>query len=354
MPAFDGTTMDVSKLRQHLCTENLKILRRPTPRQMTAPYLPILLAALMIEERITFPLFLKVSEGEEEEIRFLPYLQEGEILQLAWVESLLKAGIERLYFHEQDLDRAVAYLNNHLLLTSAGPANYREKFCILREHLSLSLYRALNKPHLAATVRMVKKSLEHLARFMEKKDFPWKLVWEMIHRDYTLYNHSVNVGLMGMAFMGFLGKSGKDRLLVGLAGLFHDVGLTHLKEEVIPKTRPLTDAEQEVLKRHPTLGYRLLKNNPEIPVDSLRLILEHHESADGCGYPNGLPLRRQHPYTRILFILEIYDGLTTFRPDRPAHTPFAALRILQDQQSIPGLACDPRAIKQFIQFLALA
>jgi HD-GYP domain-containing protein (c-di-GMP phosphodiesterase class II) len=189
---------------------------------------------------------------------------------------------------------------------------------------------------------------------MGKKDFPWKLVWEVLHRDYTLYNHSVNVSLISMTFMGFLGKSEKDCLLVGLGGLFHDLGLTHLKEEIVHKTTPLDAEEREVLKRHPALGYRLLKNNPEIPVDSLRLILEHHESADGCGYPNGLPLERQHPYTRILFILEIYDGLTTFRPYRPAQTPFAALKILQDQQSTPGLACEPRTMKRFIQFLALA
>jgi HD-GYP domain-containing protein (c-di-GMP phosphodiesterase class II) len=346
--------MDIPNLREQFLSENLKILRRPTPRQENAPYIAVLLKVLMIEERITFPVHLKVSEGEKGEIKFLPYLEEGEILQRSWVESLQRAGIERLYFHERDLDRVVAYLNNHILLTNADPENYREKFCLLREHLTLSLHRAMEKPHLAANIRLAKKSVETLTRFMEKKDFPWKLVWEMLHRDYTLYNHSVNVSLMSMAFMRFLGKSGKDCLLVGLAGLFHDLGLTHLREETVQKAAPLDAEEREVLNRHPALGYRLLKNNPEIPIDSLRLILEHHESADGCGYPNGLPLQRQHLYTRVLFILEIYDGLTTFRPYRPAHTPFAALKILQDQQSTPGLACEPRAMKKFIQFLALA
>jgi len=346
--------MDISNLREQFIGENLKILRRPTPRQENSPYLPILLKVLMVGEKITFPVYLKVSEGEKGEIKFLPYLQEWESLQRPWVESLQQAGIEHLYFRAQDLDRAVAYLNNHILLTAAKPENYREKFCILREHLSLSLHRALDKPHLPANVRPARKCLENLIGFMGKKDFPCKLVWEMLHRDYSLYNHSMNISLMSMAFMGFLGKSGKDCLLMGLAGLFHDLGLTQLKEEVVSKTAPLDDQEQEVLKRHPALGYRLLKNNPEIPIDSLRLILEHHESADGCGYPNGLPLERQHPYTRLLFILEIYDGLTAFRPCRPAHTPFAALKILQDQQNTPGLACEPRALKRFIQFLALA
>jgi HD-GYP domain-containing protein (c-di-GMP phosphodiesterase class II) len=346
--------MDIPNLRQQFLSQNLRILRRPTPKQVDSPYFPILLKVMMVEQRLTFPVYLKVSEGEEGEIKFLPYLEEGEILQISWMESLERVGIERLYFHEQDLDRVVAYLNNHLLLTSADPKHYKNKFCILREHLSLSLQRSFKNPHLGANVKLAKKSLGNLVKFMGKKGFPWKLVWDMLHRDYTLYNHAVNVGLMGIAFLLYLGQPGRDCLDVGLAGLFHDLGLTCLSEEIVNKIQPLEPEERDILNRHPTLGYRLLAKNPQISVDTLRLILEHHESADGSGYPQGLPLSKQHPYTRVLFILEAYDGLTTFRPYRPAHTPFAALKILQEQRGARGLACEPQTMKQFIQFLALA
>jgi hypothetical protein len=164
--------MDIPNLRQQFLSDNLKILRRPTPKQENTPYLPILLKVMMVEERITFPVHLKVSEGEKGDIKFLPYLEKGEVLQRSWVESLERVGIERLYFHEQDLDRVVAYLNNHLLLTSADPKHYQERFCILREHLSLSQVRAFESPHLGANVRLAKKSLAILAKFMAKKDFP--------------------------------------------------------------------------------------------------------------------------------------------------------------------------------------
>ncbi|MEJ2070972.1 MAG: hypothetical protein P8X65_08540 [Syntrophobacterales bacterium] len=40
--------------------------------------------------------------------------------------------------------------------------------------------------------------------------------------------------------------------------------------------------------------------------------------------------------------------------DRPAHTPFAALKILQEKEGLRGPACEPKTLKQFIQFLALS
>ena len=143
-------------------------------------------------------------------------------------------------------------------------------------------------------------------------------------------------------------------MIVGLAGLFPDLGPTQLKAEIVHKIAPLNPGEREHLQRHPLLGYRLRQKNPQIPLDTLRLILEHHESAAGSGYPQGLTLSQQHPYTRILFIIETYDGLTTFRPYRPAPTPFAALKMLQEKEGLNGPACEPKTLKQFIQFLALS
>lgn len=346
--------MDISILREQFLKPNLKVLRRPSPKQVDSPYLPVNLDMFMADERLTFTVYLKVSEGEGGEIKFLPYLEKEEVLQGSWLESLKRVGIERLYVHEDNLDQVMAYLNNHLLLLSADQEHRREKFSILREHLTLSLHRAFKHPQLGNHVALAKKTLRSLATFMEERNFPWKLVWDMLYRDYTLYNHAVNVGLMGMALLKFIGKPQRDCLNMGMAGLFHDLGLTCFNEELVQKIVPLDPEESEILNRHPSLGYQLLKDNAHIPLDTLRLILEHHENADGSGYPEGLPLSRQHPHTRFLYILEVYDGLTTLRPYRPAHTPFTALKILQKQHGVRGLACDPKALKQFIQFLALA
>jgi HD-GYP domain-containing protein (c-di-GMP phosphodiesterase class II) len=85
----------------------------------------------------------------------------------------------------------------------------------------------------------------------------------------------------------------------------------------------------------------------------LQLVLEHHENANGSGYPRGLSLNLQHPWTRIIRLVDAYDGLTGHRPGKEPLAPFAALKSLQNQEGPKGSIFDPRTLKSFIRFLAL-
>jgi HD-GYP domain-containing protein (c-di-GMP phosphodiesterase class II) len=341
------------ELRLHILDDSLKVVRRPVEKE-DSQYAPISLAVLMMGERLTFGLYLKASEEGNNRVEFIPYLEEGETLEPHWLEKLQKLGIDRLFLHRQDLGKAIAYLNNHLLVESGHQAGSSKEFSLLREHMNFSLQAACNAPQLGHHVGLAKKSLGTFFGVLQKNRLSWKLLLKIMYRDYTLYNHAVNVAMLGMGMGGHLRKSPKDCLVLGVAGLFHDLGLIKISEEITGKKEPLAPEEWEILKKHPWLGYRLLKGNPEIPVASLRLVLEHHENADGSGYPQGLELKRQHPLTSILALLEAYDGLTIFRPYRPRYTPFAALKILQEERgSHGGPAFEPKTLKKFIEFLAL-
>ncbi len=140
---------------------------------------------------------------------------------------------------------------------------------------------------------------------------------------------------------------------MGMAGLLHDVGMTRIAEDIIFKAGPLTQEEMEELEKHPRLGHKILKGQARVPADCVRLALEHHENADGSGYPQGLHLIKQHPWTRFLRLLDAYDCLTSNLPHRPAQTPFAALKTLQEGSGCQGGVFEPEALKNFIRFLAL-
>ena len=229
----------------------------------------------------------------------------------------------------------------------------KEKLLVLVEHLNFTLHRAFNSPHLGHHIHLAQIQVERLVQILQKKITSLKLVWKLLYRDYSLYNHSINVCLLGIGLMLFLHKSRQDSFIMGLAGLFHDLGMTQIPDELIYRIEPLDAEEWETIKKHPSLGYQMLKKSASMPSEVLQLVLEHHENADGSGYSQGLQLGKQHPWTRIIRLVDAYDGLTRHRPFRQALTPFAALKSLQNQVGPKGPSFDPRTLKKFIRFLAL-
>ncbi|MBI4643368.1 MAG: HD domain-containing protein [Deltaproteobacteria bacterium] len=347
--------MDVHSTRQQLFANELKVLRRNFSTTGTTSFLPIYLQTLMSGEKLSFNLYVKVSANDQQEVTFLPFLEAEEVLEPSWVEVLDKLGVDRFYFRRRDLERVIAYLNNHLLLfdSQKGRNHSKEKLLVLVEHLNFSLYRAFNSPHLGRFIHLAQTQVERLVQLLQKDIASLKLVWELLYRNYSLYNHSLNVCLLGIGLMLFSHKSRYDSLIVGLACLFHDLGLTRVPEELRYHRDSWDGEEWETIKKHPQLGYQMLKECESIPPEVLQLVLEHHENADGSGYPRGLSLNQQHPWTRIIRLVDAYDGLTGHRPNQQPLAPFAALKSLQNQVSPKGPRFDPRTLKNFIRFLAL-
>jgi HD-GYP domain-containing protein (c-di-GMP phosphodiesterase class II) len=95
------------------------------------------------------------------------------------------------------------------------------------------------------------------------------------------------------------------------------------------------------------------QESPQVLPESLHLVHEHHENLDGSGYPRGLSQGEQHAYTPLLRLVDAYDTLTSPRPHRPAHTPFKALGIIQQQWGSGGPVFDRALLGEFIRFLAI-
>ena len=65
-----------------------------------------------------------------------------------------------------------------------------------------------------------------------------------------------------------------------LCGLLHDIGKSKIPNEIIGKPGKLTDSEYEEIKKHPVIGYNLVKNL-DIDQRIKNAVLLHHERFDG-------------------------------------------------------------------------
>ena len=114
-----------------------------------------------------------------------------------------------------------------------------------------------------------------------------------------------------------LGKAMKmkgDKLnMLSTAGLLHDIGKIAIDYSIIDKSEKLTSEEYGEVKKHPEIGYRILKNSVEYE-DMARLILYHHERVDGNGYPKGVKGDEIPMESKIISIVDAYDAMISTRP----------------------------------------
>ncbi len=131
---------------------------------------------------------------------------------------------------------------------------------------------------------------------------------------------------------------------VNFGFMLHDVGTIGLPDAILNKPGPLTDGEWAIMKTHPEMGARIVE-----PVGfssrALDVILFHHESWNGSGYPQGLAGDVIPLAARVFAVADAYDAMTSPRPYRAAMTKEDALTTIA---SLAGSRFDPYVVDVFM------
>jgi HD-GYP domain-containing protein (c-di-GMP phosphodiesterase class II) len=148
-------------------------------------------------------------------------------------------------------------------------------------------------------------------------------------KDYSTVIHSVNVMALTLSYAFFTGLSLRDTKRLGLTALLHDVGKTGIPTEILSAPRKLTAEEFEIIKSHPTIGGRLIRDVNRLGDDIALGALEHHEKLDGSGYPLGT--KKISFSGQVIGIVDGYEALTNEeRPYRRAKDPMDTLKLIKD------------------------
>jgi HD-GYP domain-containing protein (c-di-GMP phosphodiesterase class II) len=153
---------------------------------------------------------------------------------------------------------------------------------------------------------------------------------------HTLGHSPAVAGLAERAARG-LGLSPDEVTAVRQAGLLHDIGRMGVPVAVWDKRAPLSDAEWERMKRHPSLTELVLaRSNALGHLGTLAGL--HHERLDGSGY-RGVSAASLPVTARILAAADTYQTNLEPRPHRDQATPqdaARALRRLVDEGKLDG------------------
>lgn len=197
--------------------------------------------------------------------------------------------------------------------------------------LALGAMDFIRKPIIPDTLILrVKHTLElvllqnHLTREVERKTEEnenlslhiVKALAEAIDAKDTYTNgHSSRVAEYSKMIAARAGYTEEKLDDIYMMGLLHDVGKIGVPDAVINKPAKLTDEEFSLIKNHPVMGARILKNIKEMPQLSSGARW-HHERYDGRGYPDGLKGEEIPKEARIIAVADSYDAMTSRRSYR--------------------------------------
>jgi putative nucleotidyltransferase with HDIG domain len=146
--------------------------------------------------------------------------------------------------------------------------------------------------------------------------------------DSYLYQHSLNVCIYTTMLGMSVGYNREDLMTLGLGALLHDIGKTKINQALLNKPAKLTSDELEEMKTHTTLGFQILKDEPNVPLISAHCAFQHHERLDGSGYPRGIAGNEIHEFAKWIGLVDSYDAMTTSRQYRDPLLPHEAMEQL--------------------------
>ncbi len=168
------------------------------------------------------------------------------------------------------------------------------------------------------------------------------------YRDNETQGHSLRVVSYAERLARELGFGDPELTDIRRGAMLHDVGKIGIPDSILRKPAKLTDGEWEFMRRHPELGFEMLRDIPFLRVPA-EIVLCHQERYDGTGYPRQLRGDTIPIGARIFAIADTFDAMTS---DRPYRRALSYERTRQELIDYSGAQFDPLIVEAFLRIPA--
>lgn len=247
------------------------------------------------------------------------------------LNHLKSSGISRLYFDPLKAKQAKEAGQKSVISDELKNETYNHTKNILEE-----IRNTFNhSPGESIGKGIIDKSRDIVDRIITETDSNDDGIFQMTVKlkdmDELYYHHSMNVAIMASILGSRLDFKPEMKSSMGVGGLFHDIGFSSVSKEILHKAL-LSDAEFDIIKSHPHVGYKFVENNRNLHDIEKRMLLLHHEQADGEGYPYGFDMDHYQGSVprevRLLGLVDFFVSLTGPRSGKEPMTPREAMRFM--------------------------
>jgi len=176
-----------------------------------------------------------------------------------------------------------------------------------------------------------RQNAEKLVKIMEDTIQVMSMAVEL--RDPFTAGHQRRVAQLASAIAIEMDLSNNQISGLRLTGLIHDIGKIHVPAEILTYPNKLSEAQFNIIKMHPTVGYNMLKNI-EFPLPIAITVLQHHERMNGSGYPAGLSGNDILLEARILAVADTVEAMSFKRAYRTSYGIDYALQDIAQNKDV--------------------
>lgn len=264
--------------------------------------------------------------------------------------ATLRADKRALMINDLSSNETFGWLQQHARRMLAVPLQREEQVlgCLFSFDKTTGDFDTVDAKLLTSIANESTIYLENAILFEDVRGLMMGLLHSLVSavdaKDAYTCGHSERVALMAreLAQIAGLPQQFVDR--VYMAGLLHDVGKIGVPEAVLQKPGKLTPEEFELMKQHPEIGARILRDVKQLG-DVIPGVMHHHERWDGRGYPSGLAGEDIPLMGRIICLADCFDAMTSNRTYRRA-LPFEVA--MMEIRNGAGSQFDPRLAEAFI------
>ncbi|MBL8055441.1 MAG: HD domain-containing protein, partial [Anaerolineales bacterium] len=174
----------------------------------------------------------------------------------------------------------------------------------------------------------------------------WAIALEL--RDKETEGHTRRVTETTLRLARRMGLPEADLVNIRRGALLHDIGKIGIPDDILRKPGPLTEAEQLVMRKHPTYAYEIIAAIPFL-YPAIDIPYCHHEKWDGTGYPRGLLDEAIPLAARLFAVVDVWDAL---RSDRPYRESWPSEKVVDHIRLLSGSHFDPQVVDAFLAMLA--
>lgn len=199
--------------------------------------------------------------------------------------------------------------------------------------LGYELMLRLEKDLKPETLITVKEGIREIVDLILREDETTVHLARILKHDHRTATHSLNVGILGLTLAKQLyrGSTHHDYHEIGIGLFLHDIGKSRVDPAVLNKPGRLDRREMMQMRKHSWEGCKILRSIGELSMPVETVVLQHHERADGSGYPRHLSGDEIHEYGRLACIADCFDAITAKTTWRPARTTFETLNLMREE-----------------------